>query len=383
MFDKIRSSLGISKKVKGQGQRLGVANQETLKSSTVSYTEFDVTFAEPTLGLQFVHPLNDDGTPNTSIEKELVVFGTVEGSESNMLGIAKDDIVLSVEGNAPACYDDFVMMVKALDRPLAMKFTRPNSNRIEAVTKNQTVFNLSSDQKEARRAAMQAAAENRAGSWDRKVKAGARAREDAAKDSRNVGGIHAHPEAANVGTSNPATQQAARLAQASEQRTAQKMGYNPFQPSLSASASSGQGSPRVAVETSFIKTDSSANNVTNSTGHTILPPSDEEQEQVDIALSLLLSSDVTEETVTICISTLTKLIDNLTKSDGAAKFCRIKKSNAAIQSRILTIPGGEALLCAAGFVEDMDGDEAVLSHTYSDVTKALAEYTLQRLLQLQ
>jgi hypothetical protein len=413
MFDKIRRSLGMNRSFEGSGERLGDGKLDSVKEAqegavALESSDFDLKFAEQTLGLQFVHPLNIDGSPDTHTERPLIVQGTAKGSEAEMLGIQKGDTVLSVEGNTLTCYDDFAMIVKALERPITIKFRRVSHSpplnsaefqvgRLDERAPQQNVFNMSANQKDARRAAMQAAAENRANAWNRKVKAGARAREDAKnKNPGSTGGIHAHPEAAAVGNFNPTTQQAARMAQAHEQYTAEKMGYNPYQPTMSASAGSGsQGSPRGGggdsshlravglSKSSSHDVDISVEDNYDAMSESTAAPSYEEQEQVDLALSLLLSSGLDEEAVTTCVGTLVKLVGNVITSNGAAKFCRIKKGNATIQTKVLTIPGGEELLLSAGFQQEMDNDEAILKHSWNDATQILAIYVLRRLQQLK
>ena len=109
---------------------------------------------------------------------------------------------------------------------------------------------------------------------------------------------------------------------------------------------------------------------------------DEDEEAFTLALGMLLSSEVAEAQVAACVTTISKLLGNLCTSNGAEKFRRLKRGNAAIQNRILNVPGGEALLLAAGFVDLEEGGELVFVHKFDSKSAALAEYTLDRLKQL-
>ena len=387
-------------------------------------TEYEVSFTEPTLGLQFSHP---PGTL-TSDSRPLIVHGLVAGSQSEQLGVRPGDVVLCVEGNAVPSYDAFAMLVMALERPLAVRLRRSlpsppspgaSASSAGAGAAAASVFNLSDTDREARRRAMQAAADSRAGAWDKKVKATARARE--ARDKRAAGsalgaaagGIFAHPEAAAVGDSNPATQLAARRAQQQEARVSQEMGYNPFTPHLSSGGGAGSasasaspaGSSTSSAASSPRAAPASAGAAANTAGAGpgagagtgasagIEEPSEEEREEVDLALGLLLSSSAegggAEEAVALCVSTIAKLVGNLTTSGGKDKFRRVKRANAAMQTRVLGVPGGEALLLAAGFVDTVggeaegEGEVSVLRHPYDAKAESLARYTLSRLLALE
>ena len=94
-------------------------------------------------------------------------------------GVRAGDTVLCVEGNSVASYDDFAMLVKALERPLVVRLRRElapppspprlaqasSSSASASASADSTVFALTDGDKEARRQAMQAAADARAGAY--------------------------------------------------------------------------------------------------------------------------------------------------------------------------------------------------------------------------
>ncbi len=387
VLDRIRSSLGMGQSIKGPGQRLGdnKPGNEVPASTTVpgvvnsdESTTFDVIFEEMTLGIQFSHPLDESGKPNTAAVRTLVVHDIVTNGEADKKAVRKGDEIISVDGNDVKSYDEFVMMVKALERPLTVQFRRllpkpPSSDSGFHVWRRDNeppsnVFTLTQQEKEDRRAAMKAAADSRAGAWDKKVKASARKREEDSKNKGSSGGIYSHPEAASVGDQNPVTQRAAKMAQHSEKAQAAEMGYNPFVPQMS-----------MSMKTS--STESATEDAAQS-GQGKVSLEDEDEEAFTLALGMLLSSEVAEAQVAACVTTISKLLGNLCTSNGAEKFRRLKRGNAAIQNRILNVPGGEALLLAAGFVDSEEGGELVFVHKFDSKSAALAEYTLDRLKQL-
>nr|ABX80203.1 unknown [Prorocentrum minimum] len=54
----------------------------------------------------------------------------------------------------------------------------------------------------------------------------------------------------------------------------------------------------------------------------------------------------------VCYGALLKLLGNVVRNPGEAKFRSIKRGNAAIKAKVLDCPGGVGLLLAAGFVEE-------------------------------
>lgn len=59
----------------------------------------------------------------------------------------------------------------------------------------------------------------------------------------------------------------------------------------------------------------------------------------------------TQET---CYGVLMKLLENVAKNPDDVKFRSVKRANAAIKAKVLDIPGGAAVLLAAGFQEEAE-----------------------------
>jgi len=269
MFDKLRSSLGMKPKAfsSGAGHTLGGADKlqsgdvsSSLSAPTLNHgsntgsnsssgkvsapssprfsagpVEYDVTFTGTTLGLTFTHPLRADGQPDTAALRELNIHGVTPGSESETLGIKAGDVVLVVAGNPVGSYDAFVMLVKALERPLPVRLRRSAPAGSSST--------LSAAELAARREMNHCAAVARGSAWEKRVAAASSRRKgEEEKKGSSGGGVHAHAEAARKGDCNPATQQAAALARQQEARLAQLSGgFSAFKPLMSFSSGSGGG----------------------------------------------------------------------------------------------------------------------------------------------
>ena len=481
MFDKIRKSLGMQTKDEktfssGKGHTLGVkepkpaatnasktpnlrransapvpvpsssSSSSTIKSSLsapASETDngrkeggpegnpkgedliFDVAYSDATLGMTFLNDTFDAQKKiDTSVVKDQVVNSVINESESHRNGIQVGDVILSVEGNAVRSFDDFTMLVKALERPLHIRFRRPclpptaPLQRSNSTGSNGSGSALSEAELAERREANIRAAENRADAWDRRVKTSSTVRKDKEREKEKRGGgggagMNAHKEAAERGNSIAATQAAAKAAKATEAHLAASMGYNPFQPHMSFSSASGclvtesSGAAATATATAGNLLKGSPRNGSmagaddkrlastgvfafNSQNMPAVELTEDDEETVDLALGMLLSNEIvrTEDNsendiVKICVATVCKLLDNLTSSNGEEKFRSIRVGNAAISSKVLVVPGGLQLLLAAGFVEQEENGEGFLKHAYDSSGEALARHVLSRLLDLQ
>ena len=260
----------------------------------------------------------------------------------------------------------------------------------------------------------QRAADARGSAWEKRVQTASSKRkgEEKGRGDNGGAGANAHPEAARKGDSNPATRAAAALARREEELQAQRNGgFNAFQPHMSFSSASGGGvGAAPTLGTASSASSGAAQDVFAGTGGGTqgggregespyanavgLPITEEAIEDTDLALGLLLSVEVdgTEggcdaESVGVCVSTVCKLLSNLTGRTGEEKYRSIRLANAAIKSRVLGVPGGLQLLLAAGFVEHdgaFGGDaERVLKHSYDPESEVRARFVLEKLTQLQ
>jgi len=312
MFDKLRSSLGMKPKAfsSGAGHKLGGADdKDSTRSNSNSNSssgkatapssprfagpvEYDVTFTDTTLGLTFLHPVQADGAPDTAALRELDVHVVSPGSESQRLGIRAGDVVLAVAGNPVDSYDTFVMLVKALARPLLIRLRRGMS------AGSSSSSSLSAAELAERREMNQRAADARNSAWDKRVHAASSRRKGEEERSGAKGGVHAHAEAARKGDSNPATQQAAALARQQEERQAQQNGgFSAFKPHMSFSSASGGGTGAGTAPVLGQQPNAPAPNVFSSAGNALgggaepagLALTEAAVEDTDLALGLLLS----------------------------------------------------------------------------------------------
>merc|ERR1712023_514313 len=72
-----------------------------------------------------------------------------------------------------------------------------------------------------------------------------------------------------------------------------------------------------------------------------------------------------------CYGVLIKLLGNPAENPQEEKFRSVKKSNAAIKAKVLDIPGGSAVLLAAGFQEQEDKYDLVGDASMETVQKTL------------
>ena len=83
--------------------------------------------------------------------------------------------------------------------------------------------------------------------------------------------------------------------------------------------------------------------------------------ELGAALLLLQSSEVDQQRVDLCISTLRKILTNMVRHRSSAKHRRLKLGNKALQSRVFELPGGVEVLLASGFVLEHQQQENAAS----------------------
>jgi len=67
------------------------------------------------------------------------------------------------------------------------------------------------------------------------------------------------------------------------------------------------------------------------------------------ALSAMLADPTKREAARACLSTVSTLVSNVLTNPTEPKYRSVKAENKAIKEKILGCPGGQAMLCAAGF----------------------------------
>ena len=200
-----------------------------------------------------------------------------------------------------------------------------------------------------------------------------------------------------------------------KQREAQmviEMGYNPFKPVMASTTNTGSSTISAAANVPPIKSPipsippprppsgiapdymSALTNVP--TPATTADQWTETHEQLveelfDEALSLLLSmqgqnSDA-NTAVTVCITTVLKMLENLLSNPQDPKFRSIRIQNPNFQSKVYQIPGGKQLFIAAGFqlytnsIQDADSisDDSYLKHSMAFKPQKMLVYVVNRL----
>jgi len=164
---------------------------------------------------------------------------------------------------------------------------------------------------------------------------------------------------------------AVAAAKASEAKTAEQMGYNPYEvvksgantarvADLATSTSAPKSNPFIGSEPST-SPPLKASIKPKSVGNIRI------DESFDQSLGHLLSSNNTEDS-TKAISTMRKLIVNATTKEDI-KFRKVKLSNARIQREIVNVPGAVDLMLAVGFVlaEDEETKESILIYSGENI----------------
>jgi thioredoxin len=67
------------------------------------------------------------------------------------------------------------------------------------------------------------------------------------------------------------------------------------------------------------------------------------------ALASMLASPAHRDAARVCLTTLLKMVSNVLTSPGDSKFRSVKAENKAIKEKVLSCPGGAAMLACTGF----------------------------------
>ena len=195
-----------------------------------------------------------------------------------------------------------------------------------------------------------------------------------------------------------------------KQREAQmvkEMGYNPFKPVMASTTNT--GSATISSSSSAVPSKAPIpaippprgpggpdyiNTITNSPAPAAEQWTDTHELLVeglfDEALSLLLSMQGQDgdsnNSVTVCITTVLKMLENLLTNPQEAKFRSIRIQNPNFQSKVYLIPGGKELFIAAGFqlytntIQDADSvsDDSYLKHSMAFKPQKMLAYVVNR-----
>ena len=106
--------------------------------------------------------------------------------------------------------------------------------------------------------------------------------------------------------------------------------------------------------------------------------------QVDTAFEMMFASEVGEEAVLVCLTTIGKILGNVVNQPLEEKFRKVKLNNKAMREKILSVSGGLEVLITAGFSQAVgEGDEGdILLHFKTRENQLRVTYVNQRLLEL-
>ena len=325
-------------------------NESLLGESNAEET-FDCTFVEAKLGA--VLGRGSDGFS--------YIVNVEPDSQAYNNNIYRGDRIVAIDGQQMQSHEEVLNTLKAGIRPVTITFYRSESNMKEIIA----ISNSSSGpvkgavgatngtqssasklelEKQQRRELMANAAKERQQTWGKRV-ASASSKQSESKVDMYGKPLYDHSVAASIGSENLATQRAVQAARRGEIQQANNLGYDPYRPNLSYSGQPAAANPSsganttAATEQPTITTSTSTVTI-SSLSHII---EDEDMAQaVDDAFALLLSgaADGLEDRVNACLATVLKLLSNLLKNKGEAKFRSIRLNNEGFQNKVAQVSGG-------------------------------------------
>lgn len=97
-----------------------------------------------------------------------------------------------------------------------------------------------------------------------------------------------------------------------------------------------------------------------------IPSATDNSKNLTAALFSLRTSNSPAAYLT-AVTTLDKVLSNITGNPTEEKYRKVKRGNAAFNKRLGSLPGGEAAMLAAGFlIENIDGEECYMMHPSED-----------------
>lgn len=289
-----------------------------------------------------------------SKQAELAVVGTVtSGSVADKAGMLAGDVIVRVNSTSVSSYNDFVKTWEA------SRAKRPLELGIKRAALLATNKKISDSERDARRAAQAKAALERDGAWAKRVSAPKRPQSQ--QQAKNVN------EAQSKKSTNPETIAAWKAAEKRADATVKELGYDPFKPlstgsgvgttSRTGPASATAGEPlEEEEETLSSKEDAEAYDRGSAASRVVVDSLREHEDKSQVAT---------------CVNTLLKILENAANKDDD-KFRRVRLGNAAIQAKILAVPGGLEALSAAGFelAEDPEDLQGTILHLPADFNRS-------------
>jgi len=275
----------------------------------------------------------------------------VNGSQAEKAGVQRGDIlcVAGTNGEEEITYEQFLEFAAAPDRPLVFDVRRVES-------KSKPSAETSSADAYARKQAMIAAAEAREKAHKQKMKPIPKGKETSFAKQRPV------VPSTQQGSLEPRTEEARKAAEQAKKDEglhAAQLGYNPYE---AARATAGQArNATVAMAHGTIEhKDGDGTPAPNKAAPPPSLPEAVSPEFEDAYTMLVTTND--DETVKSSIGVMCKLIVNATTkgqdtTEDAAKFRKVRLSNAKIKAAITDVNGGLDVMLAVGFqLMEEDGE---------------------------
>ena len=374
----------------GKGHKLGSGNDEKTTTKVNSNNNssssssgnnnssdlFDVTFTEETLGIK----VNPEATGQITVNE------VIARSNAANAGINAGDILISVDGNMIKDVDSFVQIIKAIGRPITIRFRRggnrsqqqsSNSSFSSSVFKSMTGQSsqsvesslppMTEEEKEQMRIDRLKAAEDRGKAWDKRIAQGRNSTKSKQDDGKQLTFEHSNEF-------NPETDRTIAIVKAAEARQAAQLGYNPYKPVMSFKADD----PKSSQSSNKLNSKSSSGN--NSPRPDILEDIDIESIDsdtviaIDSAIALLISNEATSQTALL---TIQKILMNIISNKSEPKYRTIRLQNPAIRSKVIDVAGGLDLLLASGFYLNDVAEESTLEYMITDDYEIKITYCLK------
>lgn len=117
-FDSVKKSLGMSKEK---------VNDHGLGRPGFNYDQFELTFVEEKLGIGISKYTGDmphlGALSNSKEERSCPV---VTNCEARSFDVKPGDLIVALEGNPISSFDDFTSIIKAIGRPVKIRYTFPD-----------------------------------------------------------------------------------------------------------------------------------------------------------------------------------------------------------------------------------------------------------------
>ena len=286
----------------------------------------------------------------------------VGGSQAAEAGIQRGDILCYADTNGEQefLYEDFLKLAASTQRPLVF-----DVRRVESKSTAPSTSNTSSADAYARKQAMIAAAEAREKAHKQKMKPIPKGKETSFAKQRPV--VPSSQQGSNEPMS-AESKKAVETAKAGEAMHAAQLGYNPYE---TARVTAGQAR-NATVAMTHGKIESKDGGDTPAPNKAAPPPALPEavSHEFEDAYTMLLTTN-DEVTAKSSIGIMCKLIVNATTkgqdtTDDAAKFRKVRLSNAKIKANITDVNGALDVMLAAGFQLVEEDGESLLVYPPGD-----------------